>query len=107
MPDTTVSRPTPSSVLRARQGPCEADLLARYKALAGDEPLTWQTRYHKLRILGSGGQGVVYLARRQGTDGFAVPVALEAFSPEPYGDSATYAEDMRRMARVAARVALI
>src|SRR5205814_327753 len=58
-------------------------------------------------LLGSGGQGAVYLARRLGTDGFSRTVALKLFSPEPYRDALDYEEDMRRIARVAARVAHI
>jgi len=104
---TTVSRPTPSSVVRTRQGPCEADLLARYQALAEVDALCWRTRYRKVRLLGTGGQGVVYLAHRQGTDGFSLPVAVKVFSPAPYRDAVAYQEDMGQVAQVAMRVALI
>ncbi len=107
MANTTVSRPTPSSVARARQGSCEQGLLARYRALTEADALAWQACYRKVRVLGRGGQGTVYLAERQGTDGFRLPVALKAFSPEPYRDGAAYDEDMARVAHVAARVATI
>ena len=43
----------------------------------------------------------------RGTDGFTLPVALKVFSPEPYADANGYEEDMGRIARVAARAALI
>ena len=61
-----------------------------------DPPL--ESRYRKERLLGAGGQGVVYLGERQGADGFTLPVALKVFSPEPYRDAAAYEEDMGRVA---------
>lgn len=79
----------------------------RYQALAQTDRLSWMAHYRLVRELGSGGQGVVYLSERQGTDGFCLPVALKVFSPEPYADRASYEEDMGRIARVAGRVALI
>jgi serine/threonine protein kinase len=60
-----------------------------------------------LRLLGSGGQGAVFLANRLGADGFDRPVALKFFSPQSYGDDSFYQEDMTRVAQVAARVARI
>src|SRR6185369_89512 len=51
--------------------------------------------------------GVVFRARRDGADGFELPVALKAFSPEPYRSAAAYEEDMARVAAVAARVAAV
>jgi eukaryotic-like serine/threonine-protein kinase len=82
-------------------------LLGRYQAIVAGADLDWATHCRVLRPLGSGGQGVVFLAHRQGADGFAVPVALKVFSPESYRDPDAYAEDMGRVAAVAARVALI
>ena len=58
-------------------------------------------------MLGSGGQGVVYLTERRGTDNFTLPVALKIFSPERYEDERAYDEAMGRMAEVAAHVAQI
>ena len=83
------------------------DLLSRYQAVADATTLHWNARYRKLRLLGAGGQGAVYLSERQGTDRFTLPVALKIFSPEPYRDAEAYEEDMGRVAQVAARVALI
>ncbi len=60
-----------------------------------------------MSLLGSGGQGVVYLSERRGTDSFTLPVALKIFSPERYEDERSYDEAMGRMAQVAARVAQI
>jgi serine/threonine-protein kinase len=104
-----------STVSHVRRPPASAssseasdgELLARYRALTEAESLPWSTSYRKLRLLGTGGQGAVYLARRLGTDGFSRPVALKVFSPEPYRDALDYQEDMGCIGRVAARVALI
>jgi serine/threonine-protein kinase len=97
----------PSSGTQVPAGSCDPGLLARYRAVVRDPTVGWTMRYRMLRLLGTGGQGVVYLSERQGTDGFDVPVALKVFSPEPYRDAASYREDMARIARAAGRVALI
>ena len=34
----------------------------------------------------------MFFARREGADGFVLPVALKVFSPEPYRTPAAYAE---------------
>ena len=107
MTTTTIWEPTPSPRPKHPQAGPGGELLERYRALARDERIGWAASYRKLRLLGQGGQGVVYLAQREGADGFTLPVALKAFSPEPYRDPETYAEDMGRIARIAARVALI
>lgn len=82
-------------------------LLTRYRDLSRADDLCWSTRHRKLRRLGTGGQGVVYLAERLGAESFVRPVALKLFSPESYRDATAYAEDMARVAQVAARVARI
>jgi serine/threonine-protein kinase len=86
---------------------CPPDLLARYGEILGAGRLNW-TEYHVLsRRLGAGGQGVVYLTTRRGTDNFTLPVALKIFSPERYDSEELYIEAMNRIAAVAARVAQI
>ena len=103
---TTVSyHPSPPAALDT--GPSEKALVARYQEIAGAGELRWATRYRKLRLLGAGGQGAVYLAQRLGADGFARPVALKVFSPDSYRDARSYDEDMASVGRVAARVARI
>ncbi len=87
---------------------CPDELLARYQNLIIDEQrLSWTEHHRLIRLLGSGGQGVVYLSERRGTDSFTLPVALKIFSPERYEDERAYDEAMGRMAQVAARVAQI
>lgn len=82
-------------------------LLKKYNAVAQSPHIVWAAHYRKVRLLGKGGQGVVYLSERQGSDDFRVPVALKIFSPEQYRDADSYEEDMARVAVIAARVALI
>lgn len=86
---------------------CPDELLARYTSLVGEQRFNW-TVHHKLRRkLGEGGQGVVFLSDRRGTDNFTLPIALKVFSPERYEDARSYDEAMGRMAQIAARVAQI
>src|SRR5437588_9034545 len=103
---TTVSRSDAADITR---GPDKkgAALLNQYESLLRNENVSWAAEYKKLRILGKGGQGVVYLGERQGTDLFRLPVALKIFSPESYRDVPSYAADMVRIADIASRVALI
>jgi serine/threonine protein kinase len=86
---------------------CPDELLSRYGEILESGRLNW-TEYHNLiRRLGAGGQGVVFLTTRRGTDNFSLPVALKVFSPERYASEAHYDEAMARIAAVASRVAQI
>ena len=69
--------------------------------------LGWTEHLRLKRELGHGGQGVVYLSERRGSDNFTLPVALKFFSPERFADERSYREAMERMAQVSSRVALI
>ena len=104
---TTVSEWSPSPRPDGPAGFADAELLDRYKGLLRADGFTWDARHRKVRRLGKGGQGVVYLSERQGSDGFTLPVALKFFSPEHYRDAESYEEDMARIAGIAGRVALI
>jgi eukaryotic-like serine/threonine-protein kinase len=86
---------------------CSDELLGRYRQILDEQRLSWTTHHRLLSLLGSGGQGVVYLTERRGTDDFTLPVALKIFSPERYESERAYDEAMNRMAQVAARVAQI
>src|SRR5581483_3492009 len=103
---TTVSY-RPPSLGSADSSNGDPMLVARYQEIAHAADLCWPTRYRKLRPLGSGGHGAVYLAHPHGADGFVRPVALKLFSPASYRDADCYREDMARVARVAAGVARI
>ncbi len=86
---------------------CPDELLSRYQTLIESQRMSWTEHLRLQRLLGSGGQGVVYLSQRRGADGFTLPVAMKIFSPERYEDARSYDEDMARIAHVAARVAQI
>jgi len=86
---------------------CPDELLQRYQTILEDQRLSWTEHHRLLHLLGSGGQGVVYLTERRSTDNFTLPVALKIFSPEHYDDERSYDEAMGRMAEVAAQVAQI
>ncbi len=83
------------------------ELLSDYEMIVHEKRLSWTTHLRLLKQLGEGGQGVVYLTERRGTDGFTLPVALKVFSPERYATLEDYEEDMARVGAVAAAVARI
>ncbi len=82
-------------------------LMKRYQDILDNKRLHWTSHHRLERLLGSGGQGVVYLSERRGTDGFTLPVAIKVFSPDRYEDERAYDEAMQRIADVAAHVAQI
>ncbi|QDT69388.1 Serine/threonine-protein kinase PrkC [Planctomycetes bacterium MalM25] len=89
-------------------GPQEnAVLCHRYDDLIQAERLGWTEHLRLKSLLGTGGQGVVYLSERRGADAFTLPVALKFFSPERYSSERAYDEAMHRIAVVSGRVAQI
>jgi serine/threonine protein kinase len=69
--------------------------------------LCWNARYRIGRCLGRGAQGVVYLAEREGVDGYSTHVALKVFH-RPAGWSAEeYLSEMRRLAQQGSYVSQI
>ena len=86
---------------------CSMELLARYQSLIEEQRLSWTEHHRLIRPLGSGGQGIVFLSERRGTDSFTLPVALKVFSPERYEDERAYDDAMGRIAQVSAHVAQI
>ena len=58
---TTTLYHKPSSEAVPSSGPCEEELLDRYQAIVDGQGLSWATHSRKLRLLGTGGQGAVYL----------------------------------------------
>jgi eukaryotic-like serine/threonine-protein kinase len=83
------------------------DLVRHFQRLQLQSRLSWTAHQHLLRVLGKGGQGIVYLSERRGADGFTVPLALKIFSPEHFDSADAYEFAMARIARVAAHVAQI
>ncbi len=105
--NTTLSEPTMWPGGAAASGKDIAFLMERYNLISQSAQIFWAAQYRKIRELGKGGQGVVYLSERQGSDLFRLPVALKVFSPEQYQHAAAYEADMARVAAMASRVALI
>lgn len=83
------------------------ELLHHYLRMIQQPKVGWTEHLRLNRMLGKGGQGVVYLSERRGSDNFTLPVALKFFSPERFHDERSYREAMERMAQVSSRVALI
>jgi serine/threonine protein kinase len=68
------------------------------------QELCWNARYQVRKLLGHGAQGVVYLAKREGVDGYFTNVALKIFYRNPSLSSAGYLAEMSRIALQAQRV---
>lgn len=105
---TTRHEPHPTLAFRgtAPRG-TDGKLLDAYQQTIQGTKLSWTGHYHLRKILGRGGQGEVYLSEYRGTDEFTLPVAIKIFSPEPYASARHYDDAMTRIARIAARIALI
>jgi serine/threonine protein kinase len=71
--------------------------------LPADPPskISWNSEYDVLKQLGQGAQGVVYLARREGVDGYHTHVALKLFYRQEAWSVDQYAEEMQRVAKQA------
>lgn len=87
--------------------PNPPELMPTYQTVLSQKKLMLVEEHRLERILGSGGQGVVYLGERVGADQFRLPVALKIFSPAGYADAGAYDAAMTQMAGVAVRVARI
>lgn len=85
----------------------EGALQDQFLSLQHASHVRWTTEYRLVRRLGSGGQGVVYLAERLGAHGLALLVALKFFSPVEFPDADAYRHEMARVARVAMQLASI
>jgi serine/threonine-protein kinase len=107
MTTTTITEAMPPFIPPRGYDKQGAELLSQYEKLLKSDSVTWAAEYKKIRLLGKGGQGVVYLSERQGSDLFRMPVALKIFSPESYRDVGSYFADMSRIADISSRVALI
>jgi len=89
----------------AAQGPNE--LAELYQQILTEQRLNWTNHLKLIKLLGSGGQGVVYQTELRGTDDFTLPAAVKIFSPERFDDASSYHEAMQRVARASACVAQI
>ena len=83
------------------------ELVRHYESILQQKRLHWTAHQRLGKLLGTGGQGVVYRSERRGADGFTLPIAIKIFSPERYQAAREYDEAMARIAHVSARVAQI
>ncbi|MGI9427800.1 MAG: serine/threonine-protein kinase [Bythopirellula sp.] len=84
---------------------CPSELYERYQKILDSQYMGWTEHLRFRRLLGTGGQGMVYLSDRRGSDGFTLPVALKVFSPERFDSQTDYDRAMERMSQVASGVA--
>ncbi len=89
------------------EGDVDNELSDRYASVINEQRLSWTTHQRLIRLLGKGGQGLVFLSERRGADSFTLPIAVKVFSPNRYDSSIAYENAMERIARVAAHVAQI
>lgn len=83
------------------------ELVEPYQRILDAGRLNWTNHLHLTKLLGFGGQGVVYQTELRGTDDFTLPAAVKIFSPERFDDVRSYDEAMQRVARTSACVAQI
>ena len=107
-PSTTILKGT-RTISFTGQPPkrCPNELYERYQKILDAQYMGWTEHLRFRRLLGTGGQGMVYLSDRRGADSFTLPVALKVFSPERFESQAAYDRAMERMAQVASKVAKI
>lgn len=106
--DTTLFNPNATiSLSGSARPPVPNSLVPRYHEVIQSHNLSWTVHQGLKKLLGKGGQGVVYLSERRGADGFTLPLAIKIFSPERYESIQAYEQAMLRIAHVSARVAQI
>ena len=71
------------------------------------DEICWNARHRMVHMLGNGAQGVVYLANRQGVEGYETKVAVELYFRGRARSLEEYFEDMHRVARQAMRISEI
>src|SRR5437762_8223932 len=82
---------------------------AQHPYFPGEPPraISWDTQYEVVKQLGQGAQGVVYLAKREGVDGYHTNVALKLFYRQPSRSIDHYVEEMQRVAQQALLISRI
>ena len=71
------------------------------------DEMNWNARYQLLRKLGSGAQGVVYLALREGVDGYSTRVALKLYSRDRSVSESAHVTEMQRIAHQGQKISEI
>ena len=80
-------------------------LTQHFRDLVSRDEVAWEVNYRLLRKLGAGGQGIVYLADREGAFDASFRLALKFFRPDRYPSVAAYRADMSRLARLSMKLA--
>ena len=80
-------------------------LAQHFRDLVSRDEVAWEVNYRLLRKLGSGGQGIVYLADREGAFDVSFRLALKFFRPDRYQTVEQYRNDMSRLARLSMKLA--
>ena len=82
-------------------------LAEQFDRMLNQDEISWEVAYRLVKKLGSGGQGVVFLAHRTGAFDVVFRLALKFFRPTGYPDAESYRLDMSRLARLAMQLARI
>ena len=116
------SAPAPDDAVRkaAQQGldpDAPTQMLSYHSALSKqvtparvEEPkgeMSWNARYRILRKLGSGAQGVVYLALREGVDGYSTKVAIKLYARDKSISESAHVTEMQRIAHQGQKISEI
>jgi serine/threonine-protein kinase len=89
-------------------GTSEATVLVeRFQRMLRRESMSWEQSYALVERLGSGGQGIVFLADRHGAFDVKFRLALKFFRPDGYPTVTAYRAEMARLARVAVELASV
>ncbi|MDR3232324.1 MAG: protein kinase [Planctomycetaceae bacterium] len=86
---------------------CSPELKVNYYDLLDKQRVRWNEDIVFKRMLGQGGQGIVFLSELVGSDRFAIPIAVKVFSPERFADDILYDDEMFNMAKMTAKIAKV
>lgn len=105
---TRIYQPDCGTPVVVSETPTAAQALnLRYEEIINRRRISWEQIYQLRKILGSGGQGTVFLAERYGAFGVSFPLALKFYKPDGYHDPEIYRFEMARLAEVAMEVSKI
>lgn len=93
--------------LQAERAERARELSARYEDIIHRSEVSWQQNYQLRSVLGTGGQGTVFLAERHGAFDVSFDMALKFYRPDGYEDVEIYRSEMARLAAVAMEVSKI
>jgi serine/threonine-protein kinase len=86
---------------------CSPELKVNYYDLLDQQSVHWNEDIIFKKMLGQGGQGVVFLSELKGSEQFSVPIAVKVFSPERFATDTMYDDEMYNMAKMTAKIAKV